>query len=172
MTIGVWHPLGLRQVGSGRDLRPSTPLRPASLVLLLVATLAPGFDPLDLGDGWHLTAAEASRRLSPLERASTPSSTSRHKNTCRARWRPRPYLSLHPRPRSPRSRRLHFEECRSLDAGRRHLRMPVWDHDSACSICGEVLDRWSDHAGGATELSVTTPSVTSSALSPRLSPPS
>ena len=28
----------------------------------------------------------------------------------------------------------------------RRLRMPLWDHDSACSMCGEVLDRWQDHA--------------------------
>ena len=24
--------------------------------------------------------------------------------------------------------------------------MPLWDHDSAYSMCGEVLDRWGDHA--------------------------
>ena len=24
--------------------------------------------------------------------------------------------------------------------------MPLWDHDSACSMYGEVLDRWEDHA--------------------------
>ena len=24
--------------------------------------------------------------------------------------------------------------------------MPLWDHDSACSMCGEVLDHWGDHA--------------------------
>ena len=28
----------------------------------------------------------------------------------------------------------------------RRLRMPLWDRDTACSMCGEVLDRWGDHA--------------------------
>ena len=26
------------------------------------------------------------------------------------------------------------------------LRMPIWDCDAACGLCGEVLDRWCDHA--------------------------
>ena len=29
---------------------------------------------------------------------------------------------------------------------RRRLRMPIWDSDTACGLCGEVLDRWGDHA--------------------------
>ena len=28
----------------------------------------------------------------------------------------------------------------------RRLRMPLWDRDTACGLCGEVLDRWGDHA--------------------------
>ena len=28
----------------------------------------------------------------------------------------------------------------------RRLRMPLWDRDTACNMCGEVLDRWGDHA--------------------------
>ena len=28
----------------------------------------------------------------------------------------------------------------------RRLRSPLWDHDSACGMCGEVSHRWGDHA--------------------------
>ena len=72
-------------------------------------------------------------------------------------------------PALPRSRRLHFEARRAPGAGawltvttashethflsplskvalRRRICMPVWDHDSACGMCGEVLDQWDDHA--------------------------
>ena len=27
---------------------------------------------------------------------------------------------------------------------KRRLRMPLWDADSACSLCGETLDRWGE----------------------------
>ena len=72
-------------------------------------------------------------------------------------------------PTLPRHRRLHLEDCRVPGAGawltanpscveshvpsplfrvalQRRLRMALWDHDSACSMCGEVLDRWGGHA--------------------------
>ena len=72
-------------------------------------------------------------------------------------------------PTLPRHRRLHLEACRVPGAGawltvnpscvdshissplfreglQRRLRMPLWDRDPACSMCGEVLDRWGDHA--------------------------
>ena len=72
-------------------------------------------------------------------------------------------------PAVPRARRLHFDACRAPGAGawltaapaspdthipsplfrtsmKRRLRMPSWDADSACSLCGETLDRWGDHA--------------------------
>ena len=73
------------------------------------------------------------------------------------------------KPTLPRHRRLHLEACRVPGAGawltanpscvdshvssplfrvalQRRLRMPLWDRDTACSMCGEVLDRWGDHA--------------------------
>ena len=72
-------------------------------------------------------------------------------------------------PTLSRHRRLHLEACRVPGAGawltanpscvdshvpssflrvalQRRLRMQLWDHDSACSMCAEVLDRWGDHA--------------------------
>ena len=72
-------------------------------------------------------------------------------------------------PTLPRHRRLHLEACRVPGARawltanpscvdshvpsplfrvalQRRLRMALWDHDSAYSMCGEVLDRWGDHA--------------------------
>ena len=36
--------------------------------------------------------------------------------------------------------------CVRVPALQRRLRMPLWDRDTACSMCGEVLDRWGDHA--------------------------
>ena len=71
-------------------------------------------------------------------------------------------------PTLPRQRRLHLEAFRVPGAGawltanpscvdsrvpsslfrvalQRRLRLPLWDQDSACSMCGEVLDRWGDH---------------------------
>ena len=29
---------------------------------------------------------------------------------------------------------------------RRRLRMPVWSQDTNCSLCGQVMDKWGDHA--------------------------
>ena len=29
---------------------------------------------------------------------------------------------------------------------RRRLRMPVWTQDTNCSLCGQVMDKWGDHA--------------------------
>ena len=53
--------------------------------------------------------------------------------------------------------------------------MPIWDGDTACGLCGEVLDRWGDHAiccsGGGDRVSVTTRSATLYALPYRNSPP-
>ena len=72
-------------------------------------------------------------------------------------------------PTLPRHRRLHLEACRVPGAGawltanpscvdshvssslfrvvlQRRLRMPLWDRDTACSMCGKVLHRWGDHA--------------------------
>ena len=72
---------------------------------------------------------------------------------------------------TPASPDTHIPSPLFRTALRRRLRMPIWDNDTACGLCGEVLDRWGDHAiccswwrgggwgGGATGSFVTTRSA-------------
>ena len=47
---------------------------------------------------------------------------------------------------TPASPDTHIPSHLFRTALRRRLRMPIWDGDTACGLCGEVLDRWGDHA--------------------------
>ena len=47
---------------------------------------------------------------------------------------------------TPAPRDTHVPSPLLRVALQRRLRLPVWDCDSACGLCGEVLDRWGDHA--------------------------
>ena len=116
---------------SAAEHAPSAYVASFSACRELCGLLWTDFDPLDLDDGCHLAAAESS----------LPSVIPSGANT-------------HSESDSPWQKSLSCKiEARSVSgifaaipifrtALQRRLRMPLWDHDSACSMCGEVLDRW------------------------------
>ena len=136
----------------------------------LCAAIWPAFDPLDLDEGWSLAADESA--LS----ASIPSGTSVYaesdtpsQKSLSAKIEEHAVSKLLQDPALARARRLHFDACRAPGFGawlmatpasrdlhipspvfrvamQRRLRMPIWECDTACGLCGEVLDRWGDHA--------------------------
>ena len=111
-------------------------------------------DPLDLEDGCHLAAAEDSLRSVIPFGANIYASPSQKSLSCKVEAQS--VSRIFADPVLPRHRRLHLDACSVRGAGAwltanpssadSRLRMPHWDHDSACSMCGEVLDRWGDHA--------------------------
>ena len=113
------------------------------------------------------------RRLSLLlslpAPASTPSPTPSSQRSLSGKIEALAFSTLLHDPAVPRARRLHFDACRAPGARawltatpaspdthipsplfrtsmQRRLRMPIWDADSACGLCGETLDRWGNHA--------------------------
>ena len=136
----------------------------------LCGQLWPAFDPFDLDEGCHLAAAEeALRSAIPSGANIYAESDSPSQRSLSGMIEAQSVSGIFGDPTLPRHRRLHLEACRVPGAGawltanpscvdshvpsslfrvalQRRLRMPLWDHDSACSMCGEVLDRWGDHA--------------------------
>ena len=152
---------------------------PVSTLLLLLsvasqlAAIWPAFDPLDLDEECRLAAAESA--LS----ASIPSGTSVYaesdtpsQKSLSAKIEAHAVSALVQDPSLARASRLHLDACRAPGAGAwltatpasRDLHIPSSLFrvaaclfgsvtPTACGLCGEVLDRWGDHAlcccGGA-----------------------
>ena len=132
--------------------------------------LWPAFDPFDLDEGCRLAAAEESLRRSIPSGADVYADSDSPSQKFLSRMIEAQSVSgIFGDPSLPRHRRLHLEACQVPGAGawlianpacadshvpsplfrvalQRRLRIALWDHDSACGMCGEVLDRWGDHA--------------------------
>ena len=136
----------------------------------LCAAIWPAFDPFDLDEGCRLAAAESALSASIPSGTSvyTESDAPCHKSLS-AKIEAHAVSKLLQDPSLARARRLHLDACRAPGAGawltatlasrdlhipsllfqvalQRRLRMPIWECDTACGLCGEVLDRWGDHA--------------------------
>ena len=157
---GAWRPLVSRREGWELGVLPSTPRRRMWRVFPLVVTCA-------ASSGQTLTPSTSMKGATLLQPRTPFEALSRLVPTSMLRAIPRRRSLCHAR--SLCHRRLHLDACRVPVSGawltanpssadthvpsplfrtalQRRLRMPLWDHDSACSMCGEVLDRWGDHA--------------------------
>ena len=136
----------------------------------LCCIIWPSFDPLDLDEGCRLSATESALGASIPDGTSIyAESDAPSQRSLSAKLEAQSVSSLLHDPALSRARRCHFAAVRAPGSGawltatsassvthipsplfrtalRCRLRMPIWDHDSACSLCGEVLDRWGDHA--------------------------
>ena len=174
MRIGGWLPWASPQGESGHVLQVNTPLPLTSLASPHAATSAVSSGLRSTPSTSTMVAASGPLSLhlvsvSPLEPASMPNRTSLPRGPFQRRSRPAhfphfcmalpsnapaaatsllsaPRVPVHGSqpPRPPRTRTSPHPFFRT--ALRRRLRMPIWDGDTACGLCGEVLDMWGDHA--------------------------
>ena len=176
LTDDDWRLASLGVAAGGLGTRCAAEHAPAAYVASFSASrelcgkLWPAFDPFDLDDGCRLAAAEdALRGVIPSGANIYAVSDSPSQRSLSGMVEAQSVSAIFGDSTLPRHRRLHLEACRVPGAGawltanptcvdssvssplfrvalQRRLRVPLWDHDSACGMCGEVLDRWGDHA--------------------------
>ena len=177
MSVDDWRLASLGVAAGGLGARcaehaPAACVASFSACRELCGRLWPAFDPFDLDDGCRLAAAEDALRGTIRSGANIYAvSDSPSQKSLSGIVEAQSVSGIIGDPSFPRHRRLHLEACRVPGAGfwltanpscvdshvssplfcvalQRRLRMPSWDRDTACSMCGEVLDRWGDHALG------------------------
>ena len=133
------------------DLGPDVLLNVLPLLtspsFLLAVSCAAGFGPLSIPLIWTMGAAQRRLRMlcavrSLVEPTSTLSATLHPRSPCLG-WVPGAgaWLTAHLSCIDSHASSPLFRE-----ALQRRPRIPLWDRDTACSKCGEVLDRWGDPA--------------------------
>ena len=129
----------------------------------LCSAIWPAFDPLDLDEWCRLAAAEGALGASiPSGTCVYAESDPPSQKSPSAKIEAHAVSKLLQDPALAQARRLHFGACRAPGAGawltatpasrdlhipsslfrvamQRRLRMPLWDCDAACGLCGEVL---------------------------------
>ena len=176
LTGDDWRLASLGVAAGGLGARCAAEHAPAAYVASFSASrelcgrLWPAFDPFDLDDGCRLAAAEdALRGAIPSGASIYAVSDSPSQRSLSGMVEAQSVSAIFGDSTLPRHRRLHLEACRVPGAGawltanpscidshvssplfrvalQHRLRMPLWDRDTACSMYGEVLDRWGDHA--------------------------
>ena len=176
LTEDDWRLASLGVAAGGLGTRCAAEHAPAAYVASFSASrelcgkLWPAFDPFDLDDGCRLAAAEdALRGAIPSGANIYAVSDSPSQRSLSGMVEAQSVSAIFGDSTLPRHRRLHLEACRVPGAGawltanpscidssvssplfrvalQRRLRVPLWDRDTACGMCGEVLDRWGDHA--------------------------
>ena len=155
---------------SAREHAPAAYVASFAACRDLCSVIWPSFDPLDIDEGCRLGVAES------VLGAVIPSGTSVNaesdvpiQKSLSAKIEACAVSSLLQDPALTRARSCHPAAVRAPGSGawltatlaspdthvplpllrtalRRRLRMPIWDSDTACGLCGEVLDRWGAHA--------------------------
>ena len=171
-----WRLASLGVAAGGLGARCAAEHAPAAYVAIfsacreLCGRLWPAFDPFDLDDGCRSVATEDALRGTISCGANIYAvSDSPSQKSLSGMVEAQSVSALFGGPTLPRHRRLYLEACRVPGAGawltanlscidshtsspffrvalQRRLRIPLWDRDTACSKCGEVLDRWGDPA--------------------------
>ena len=176
LTEDDWRLASLVVAAGGLGARCAVEHAPAAFVASfsacreLCGRLWPAFDPFDLDEGCRLAAAEdALRGAIPSGASIHAVSDSPSHRSLSGMVEAQSVSGIFGDSTLPRHRCLHLEACRVPGAGawltanpscidshissplfrvalQRRLRIPLWDRDTACGMCGEVLDSWGDHA--------------------------
>ena len=149
---------------SAREHAPAANVASFAACRDLCSVIWPSFDPLDIDEGCRLGVTESVLgAVIPTGTSVYAESDAPTQKSLSAKIEACAVSSFLQDPALTRARRCHLAAIRAPGSGawltathipsplfrtalRRRLRMPIWDSDTACGLCGEVLDWWGDHA--------------------------